>query len=210
MEIRLPSPIANQIGPPGFPPIITIKVNQPPGLLQAMAPQTHSQFMKMNTTSSSGTGSLPSNTVTNLKEDLKGITTRSGVAYQGPTIPITSSSKVAERETEVTIGPDASLLITEVPRHSQPRLVQVSLLMLQYEPVVTSQLSSNYDDYDSEPNRRIEMACEGVFLRVLRFLPIDFLLLEEADAFLALEDDPTSPEVDDSYYDSEGDILLLE
>ncbi|GKE10806.1 reverse transcriptase domain-containing protein, partial [Tanacetum coccineum] len=29
----------------------------------------------------------------------------------------------------------------------------------------------------------------------------DFLLLEEADAFLALEDDPTSPEVDDSYYD---------
>ncbi|GKF09972.1 hypothetical protein Tco_0044196, partial [Tanacetum coccineum] len=38
----------------------------------------------------------------------------------------------------------------------------------------------------------------------------DFLLLEEADAFLALEDDPTSPEVDDSYYDPEGDILLLE
>ncbi|GJX72928.1 reverse transcriptase domain-containing protein [Tanacetum coccineum] len=35
-------------------------------------------------------------------------------------------------------------------------------------------------------------------------------LLEEVDAFLALEDDPTSPEVDDSYYDPEGDILLLE
>nr|GFC79392.1 reverse transcriptase domain-containing protein [Tanacetum cinerariifolium] len=30
------------------------------------------------------------------------------------------------------------------------------------------------------------------------------------DAFLALEDDPTSPEVDHSYYDTEGDILLLE
>ncbi|GKF65864.1 hypothetical protein Tco_0192381 [Tanacetum coccineum] len=38
----------------------------------------------------------------------------------------------------------------------------------------------------------------------------DFLLLGEADAFLALEDDPTSPKVDDSYYDLEGDILLLE
>nr|GEZ26684.1 hypothetical protein [Tanacetum cinerariifolium] len=37
----------------------------------------------------------------------------------------------------------------------------------------------------------------------------DFLL-EEVDAFLALEDDPTSPEVDQSYLDSEGDILLLE
>ncbi|GKD67856.1 reverse transcriptase domain-containing protein, partial [Tanacetum coccineum] len=38
----------------------------------------------------------------------------------------------------------------------------------------------------------------------------DFLLLEEADAFLALGDDPTSPEVDESYYDPEGDILILE
>nr|GEW34872.1 DNA-directed DNA polymerase [Tanacetum cinerariifolium] len=63
------------------------------------------QFLKMNTTSSSGSRTLPSNTITNPKEDLKGITTRSGTAYQGPTIPITSSSslpKVAERETEVT------------------------------------------------------------------------------------------------------------
>ncbi|GJU99718.1 hypothetical protein Tco_1328989 [Tanacetum coccineum] len=46
-------------------------------------------------------GSLPSNTVTNPKEDLKGITTRSGVVYQGPTIP-TSSPKVVEHRTEVT------------------------------------------------------------------------------------------------------------
>nr|GEY44427.1 reverse transcriptase domain-containing protein [Tanacetum cinerariifolium] len=37
----------------------------------------------------------------------------------------------------------------------------------------------------------------------------DFLL-EEVDAFQALEDDPTSPEVDQSYVDTEGDILLLE
>ncbi|GJT53667.1 reverse transcriptase domain-containing protein [Tanacetum coccineum] len=36
------------------------------------------------------------------------------------------------------------------------------------------------------------------------------ILLEEVDAFLALEDDPTSPEVDHSYCDSKGDILLLE
>ncbi|GJZ72692.1 reverse transcriptase domain-containing protein [Tanacetum coccineum] len=38
----------------------------------------------------------------------------------------------------------------------------------------------------------------------------DFFLLEEADAFLAIDDDPISPEIDDSYYDPEGDILLLE
>nr|GEW54081.1 reverse transcriptase domain-containing protein [Tanacetum cinerariifolium] len=62
------------------------------------------QFMKMNTASSSGSETLPSNTITNRKEDLKGITTRSGNAYKGPTIPTTSSSlpKVVERETEVT------------------------------------------------------------------------------------------------------------
>nr|GFB26935.1 reverse transcriptase domain-containing protein [Tanacetum cinerariifolium] len=37
----------------------------------------------------------------------------------------------------------------------------------------------------------------------------DFLL-KEIDAFLAIEDEPISPKIDDSYYDSEGDILLLE
>nr|GEY16800.1 reverse transcriptase domain-containing protein [Tanacetum cinerariifolium] len=38
----------------------------------------------------------------------------------------------------------------------------------------------------------------------------DFLLFEEADAFLGLEDDPDSPELDPSYYDPKGDILSLE
>nr|GEW94101.1 reverse transcriptase domain-containing protein [Tanacetum cinerariifolium] len=37
----------------------------------------------------------------------------------------------------------------------------------------------------------------------------DFLL-EEVDAFLALEDDPTSSKIGQSYVDTEGDILLLE
>nr|GEZ28046.1 reverse transcriptase domain-containing protein [Tanacetum cinerariifolium] len=62
------------------------------------------QFMKMNTASSSSSGTLLSNTVTNPREDLKGITTQSGTAYQGPTTPTTSSSlpQVVERKTEVT------------------------------------------------------------------------------------------------------------
>ncbi|GJX17029.1 hypothetical protein Tco_0217861 [Tanacetum coccineum] len=38
----------------------------------------------------------------------------------------------------------------------------------------------------------------------------DDFLREESIFPLALEDDPTLPEVDHSYYDSEGDILLLE
>nr|GEW55676.1 reverse transcriptase domain-containing protein [Tanacetum cinerariifolium] len=59
--------------------------------------------LKMNTASSSGSGTLLSNTITNPKEELKGITTRSENAYKGPTIPTTSSfPQVVERETEVT------------------------------------------------------------------------------------------------------------
>nr|GFC11076.1 reverse transcriptase domain-containing protein [Tanacetum cinerariifolium] len=38
----------------------------------------------------------------------------------------------------------------------------------------------------------------------------DFLLFEEADAFLGLEDDPDSLKINPFYYDSEGEILLLE
>nr|GEW15111.1 hypothetical protein [Tanacetum cinerariifolium] len=37
----------------------------------------------------------------------------------------------------------------------------------------------------------------------------DFLLFEEADAFLGLEDDPNSMEFNPSYYDPKGDILIL-
>nr|GFC02898.1 reverse transcriptase domain-containing protein [Tanacetum cinerariifolium] len=38
----------------------------------------------------------------------------------------------------------------------------------------------------------------------------DFLLFEETDAFLGLEDDPDSSEINPFYYDPKGDILLLE
>nr|GFC20051.1 reverse transcriptase domain-containing protein [Tanacetum cinerariifolium] len=35
----------------------------------------------------------------------------------------------------------------------------------------------------------------------------DFLLMEEADAFIAIHDEPISPEFNATYYDPEGDIL---
>nr|GFA66342.1 reverse transcriptase domain-containing protein [Tanacetum cinerariifolium] len=38
----------------------------------------------------------------------------------------------------------------------------------------------------------------------------DFLLLEEADAFIAIDDEPILPEFDATYYDPKGDILILE
>nr|GEY81928.1 hypothetical protein [Tanacetum cinerariifolium] len=38
----------------------------------------------------------------------------------------------------------------------------------------------------------------------------DFLLFEEADAFIAVDDEPISPKIDATYYDPERDILILE
>nr|GEY79325.1 reverse transcriptase domain-containing protein [Tanacetum cinerariifolium] len=94
------------------------------------------QFMKMNTSSSLGSGTLPSNIVTNPKEDLKGITTRCGNAYQGPTIPTTSSSsKAVERETEVTkdtVPPTNNGSTKDV----QPPVVQIETLVSNSKPVV--------------------------------------------------------------------------
>ncbi|GJW90960.1 hypothetical protein Tco_0168513 [Tanacetum coccineum] len=94
-----------------------------------------SKFVNSNTASSSNLGSLPSNTVTNPKEDLKGITTRNGVAYQGPTIPTTSSPKVVERKTEVTkdtVFPTNNGITEDV----QPPVVPVENQNPVFEPVV--------------------------------------------------------------------------
>nr|GEV35909.1 reverse transcriptase domain-containing protein [Tanacetum cinerariifolium] len=100
----------------------------------------------------------------------------------------------------------------------------------------TSRYSANYNDMTVNRIDVIDMACEEYSQEVLGFFDViangnptpyydpivsttsptltpfgnsDFLL-EEVDAFLALEDGPTSPEVDQSYVDTEGDILLLE
>nr|GFA84618.1 reverse transcriptase domain-containing protein [Tanacetum cinerariifolium] len=96
------------------------------------------QFMKMNTASSLGSsGTLPGNTITNPKEDLKGITTRSGTAYQGPTIPNTfSSSRVIKCETEATkdtMHPTNNESTEDV----QPPVVPTEYLILNSEPVIS-------------------------------------------------------------------------
>nr|GFA88704.1 reverse transcriptase domain-containing protein [Tanacetum cinerariifolium] len=42
------------------------------------------------------------------------------------------------------------------------------------------------------------------------FSASDFLLLEEADAFITIDNEPISSNIDPTYYDPEGDILILE
>ncbi|GKD05439.1 hypothetical protein Tco_1180413, partial [Tanacetum coccineum] len=82
-----------------------------------------SSFFQMQ--SPSGSGSLPSNTIANPRGDLKAITTRSGVSYDGPTIPPTSSPlpKEVEREPEAT----KDKVQTTSTAHVQPPVVQVPI-----------------------------------------------------------------------------------
>nr|GFA10366.1 DNA-directed DNA polymerase [Tanacetum cinerariifolium] len=301
------------------------------------------QFMKMNTASSSGSGTLSSNTITNLKEDSKGITTRSGIAYKGLTIPTTSSPpKVVERETEVTKdtvppifnpveAPVSALKPNPKPSIPYPsRLYDQKLrekandqmekfskifqdlnfnisfadaliLMPKFASTIKSLLTNKeklfelartpLNEYcsaislpelsptcmtlelaDRSISRPVGVA-EDVFVKIGKFhFLIDFVVvdfdadprvllipersflktghalidvykgeltlrvgnkamtfnldqtsrysanydaesinrIDETDAFLATDDEPISPEIDDSYYDSEGDILLLE
>ncbi|GKC73808.1 reverse transcriptase domain-containing protein, partial [Tanacetum coccineum] len=95
------------------------------------------KFMNTNTASTSGSGSLSSNTVANPKSDLKAITTRSGISYNRTQDPPPPSSlpKVVERETEVTkdtMPPTNNGSTKDV----QPPVVQVQPQVPNSEPVV--------------------------------------------------------------------------
>nr|GEZ77959.1 hypothetical protein [Tanacetum cinerariifolium] len=80
-----------------------------------------SKFMSSNMASSSGSGTLPGNTITNPKEDLKGITTRSGVTYKGPTLP--TPSKVVKQGIEATKDP-VQTPSAQSTAHVQPPVTQ--------------------------------------------------------------------------------------
>nr|GEX61530.1 reverse transcriptase domain-containing protein [Tanacetum cinerariifolium] len=101
----------------------------------------------------------------------------------------------------------------------------------------TVRYSANYNQMTANIIDVVESACEEYSQEVLGFSNVidsgtptpqndpivfvtsptltpfgdsDFLLFEEADAFLGLEDDPDSPKISPFYYDLEGDILLME
>nr|GEX63388.1 reverse transcriptase domain-containing protein [Tanacetum cinerariifolium] len=78
------------------------------------------------------------NTITDPKENLKGITTRSGIAYKGPTIPTTSSPpKVVEHQTEV-IKDTMPSTYNRSTKDVQPSVVQVETQILNSELVVAA------------------------------------------------------------------------
>nr|GEV83168.1 hypothetical protein [Tanacetum cinerariifolium] len=80
-------------------------------------------FFQMNTASTSGSGSLPSNTISNPKGELKAITTQSGIVLDGPFVPIPLpfiNPKEDERVEETITDQDLAEYDIKVP----PPLVQ--------------------------------------------------------------------------------------
>nr|GEX45373.1 DNA-directed DNA polymerase [Tanacetum cinerariifolium] len=115
--------------------------------------------------------------------------------------------------------------------------LQFILEAITYNLDQTSRYSANYNQMTANKIDVIDMVCDEYCQEVLDFFDVtasgnltpyddpiisttsptltsfgdsDFLLFEEADAFLGLEDDPNLPKFNPFYYDLEGDILLLE
>ncbi|GKC08807.1 reverse transcriptase domain-containing protein [Tanacetum coccineum] len=137
----------------------------------------------------SGSGSLPSNTVANPRGDVKAITTRSGVAYNGPSIPPTPSplSKEVERETEATKDKVQNTSL-ESTAHVQPSVVQNPILEPEVAPKPKPKPSIPY------PSRLNEQKlCEKANNQMLKFLQIFQRLhfdISFADALLHMPKDP--------------------
>nr|GEW27314.1 reverse transcriptase domain-containing protein [Tanacetum cinerariifolium] len=165
------------------------------------------------------------------------ITTRSGVSYDGPQIlpPFYFLPNVMENEPEATkdtMHPTNNISTEDV----QPQVVQSKSSILTFEPVISPTNEPVISPFSApRPNQRPSIPYPSIMQdQKLRdkandqrekifqiFKDLNFnisfanaLILRrptsEVDAFLALDDDPTSPEFDQSYLDSERDILLLE
>nr|GEU90678.1 reverse transcriptase domain-containing protein [Tanacetum cinerariifolium] len=196
------------------------------------------QFMKMNTASSSSLGTLPVERETEVTKDMVHPTNNESIKDVQPLVvqtkcPILNSEPVVAPIIEPVDAPTRRALIDvfegELTLHVGKEAITFNLDQ-------TLRYSANYNDITANRIDVIDMACEEYSQEVLGFsdmiasgnptpyydpivsttsptlTPIensDFLL-EEVDAFLALEDDPTSPEVDQSYVDTKGDILFLE
>nr|GFB86693.1 hypothetical protein [Tanacetum cinerariifolium] len=140
-----PQMVANQIRPPGFSPVQNTQNNFNRGNnynQNQCGNFNQSNFNQSQLNRPQGQGHslvIPLLTlrkiqrVTNPKEDLKGITTRSGVAYQRPTMP--TPSKVAKQGTEVTKD-QVQTSNSQSTAPVQPTVTQSESKTSIFEPVV--------------------------------------------------------------------------
>nr|GEV02358.1 hypothetical protein [Tanacetum cinerariifolium] len=187
------------------------------------------KFVNSNNDSTSSSGTLPSNTIANPRSDLKAITTRSALADLGARInlmhlsmwnklylpdltPMCMTLELSDRllSRPVEVAEDVYVKVGSfhfstdfvvVDFDADPRVPLIlRRSFLKTGRALIDVFKANYNEMMAKRIDVIDMACKEYF---------DFLL-EEVDAFLAIEDDPTSLEVDQSYLDPERDILILE
>nr|GFD38651.1 reverse transcriptase domain-containing protein [Tanacetum cinerariifolium] len=146
-----------------------------------------SKLVSANAASSSGSGTLPGNTVTNPKEDLKGITTRSGVAYQGPKTPSPSKQETKVTKDQVqnpssqNTAPVQPSVIQPEPQASvsKPVVAPVSALMPNLKPSIPYPSRRDNEKRHDQANEKIEkfyeifkdMSFEISFTNALTLMP---------------------------------------
>nr|GEZ05840.1 hypothetical protein [Tanacetum cinerariifolium] len=136
-------------------------------------------------------GTLPGNTITNPKEELKGITTRSGTAYQGPMIPTTSFFPlVLERKIEATkdtVHPTNNGSTRDV----QTLVVQTESLILNFEPVVAPIIKPIAAPVSAlKPNQRPSITFADALILMPKFGPTIKNLLTNKDKLSELTRTP--------------------
>nr|GFA24373.1 hypothetical protein [Tanacetum cinerariifolium] len=105
-QVSLPNQASNQMVPPGFAPVQNNQNRgdfnkQEKNLRRNLNNDMRSILGSFFQNQASTPGTLPSNTIPEPKGEMKAVTTRSGLAYEGPSIPTNSSpEKVVERETK--------------------------------------------------------------------------------------------------------------
>nr|GEW45040.1 reverse transcriptase domain-containing protein [Tanacetum cinerariifolium] len=122
------------------------------------------KLVSANTASSSGSGTLPGNTVTNPEEESNGITTRSGVAYQGPKTP--SPFKQGTKVTKDQVQNPSSKNTAPVQRSviqsksqalvSEPVVAPVSALMPNLKPSIPYPSRRDNEKRRDQANEQIE------------------------------------------------------
>ncbi|GJT06386.1 reverse transcriptase domain-containing protein [Tanacetum coccineum] len=157
------------------------------------------KIVNSNHASTSSSGSLPSNTVANPKGELKAITTRSGVSYDGPQIP----PPVVEVETEVTKD---TVLPNESTKDVQPTITQVdepvvmprAKTILPYPSRVTKEKIREKDDLlalkfmENFRNLHFELSFADALLHMPKFVPMFRKLLNNKDKILELTKTPVN------------------
>ncbi|GJU14713.1 reverse transcriptase domain-containing protein [Tanacetum coccineum] len=157
------------------------------------------KIVNSNQASTSSSGSLPSNTVANPKGELKAITTRSGVSYDGPQIP----PPLVEVEAEVTKD---TVLPNGTTKNVQPPIVQVdepvvmprAKTTLPYPSRVTKEKVREKDDLlalkfmEIFRNLHFELSFADALLHMPKFAPMFRKLLNNKDKILDLTKTPVN------------------